>query len=162
MHSNLLCDSLSIILLASRITFCLALGWFVFTMAQFSLHAEYPDTGAGFYAKLPDQPKRKAIEGARIKQAADADPFHPERTRSEVSEPAPDSVVRQPVPDFRLLGTVITGADAFAMIEQAGSIPALVRVGDSVGSLRIRKLSAGKAIVAFNDSTFVLALPRIK
>jgi hypothetical protein len=86
---------------------------------------------------------------ALVAAAADADPFSPSRTRAETrvaSAAEPVVINRQPAAPLQLIGTVMDPAGGdFALCQLGADAPKIVRVGQSVGSYTLRRISQGSA-----------------
>jgi hypothetical protein len=95
-----------------------------------------------------------APAAARVLEAVESDPFHPERRRpadrfrlpgeaiATASDPAPPA----PAP-LVLLGTVVLAEGrGFAMCQQGSDQPRIVRVGESLGDYTLRTIEQGRAV----------------
>jgi hypothetical protein len=86
--------------------------------------------------------------------AVGKDPFHPERRRPSLRfrfpgegspSPATDSAPAATV--FKLIGTAIMPEGrGFAMCQWGAEPPKLVRIGETVGTLTLKKVEPGRAV----------------
>jgi hypothetical protein len=111
---------------------------------------------------------REGIPAERLRGAADADPFHPERRRPtlpfRLPEEEVDEVVERPesVGRLRLLGTVVLpDGKSFVMCELPGEGPRVVRIGALFDGLRLTVVEPGRAVfVTADGERVILEVPK--
>jgi hypothetical protein len=95
-----------------------------------------------------------ATPRASLAAAVDNDPFHPERRRPAErfrlpgeAEPSDTLAAGEGAASMRLLGTaVLAEGRGFAMYQAGAEIPRLVRVGETVGELTLKRVEQGRAV----------------
>jgi hypothetical protein len=100
-----------------------------------------------------------------ITAAVDADPFAPERQRPAEPYRLPGELVEAPVvprtQQLRVLGTVVvTNGTSFAMCQIGSEPPAIVRVGQQIGSYTLKRVTRGKAVFASPSGEIEIAAPQ--
>lgn len=96
------------------------------------------------------------VPAARLVRAVEKAPFRAGRTAptERFRLPGEASIVAkvpsdQPSGPFQLIGTaVIAGGRGFAMCQQGGEPPRLVRIGERIGELKLEHVTQGRAIFA--------------
>lgn len=105
------------------------------------------------------EPVRVAVRGAppdsTVVAAVEADPFHPERRRPAVAYRPPGEAAAEalraaedgePAGPVHLIGTaLLPDGRSFALCEWPGRAPRLVRVGETVEGLTLRRVEPGRA-----------------
>jgi hypothetical protein len=114
-------------------------------------------------------PVSRTTGAVDVTPAVELDPFRPERRRAPARYPVPgDAPPRLEKPPetapsaVTLVGTVMSlDGSGFAMVAIAGSPSRVVRVGQTVGELMLKKIEQGKAV--FRSATgelVVLTVPK--
>jgi hypothetical protein len=113
-----------------------------------------PTDGIGV-VPIPSPVRLAVADPDGLEVAIDQDPFRPERRRPPERFPLPDDPVPDPAPVLaapdpgavRLIGTVVMPEGrSFAMCQVAGEPPKLVRLGETVGDLTLRRVDQGLAV----------------
>jgi hypothetical protein len=107
----------------------------------------------GSFPSTPHISGPPGVNAAKLVAAVAKDPFHPERRRpamrfrlpGEGLPNAPDSAaVQQP---FKLIGTAaMAEGRGFAMCQLGEDAPKLVRIGESLGGLTLKRVKPGSAV----------------
>lgn len=142
-------------------------GWALWRTVVIEPVAQPPGAGGG--ASPVETPGRRPLyPTGRVFAALDKDPFHPERRRPGVpfrlpSEAAPVvTAAQEPAAGVQLLGTAVApGGGGVAMFRWPGSTPRLVRVGERVNGLTLKRVRPGEAeILSEAGTTVVLRVPK--
>jgi hypothetical protein len=91
---------------------------------------------------------------AQLAAAVGKDPFHPERRRPSLrfrfpgeGSPAAAAAAAPAAAAFKLIGTAtMAEGRSFAMCQWGTEPPKLVRIGESVGDLTLKKVEPGRAV----------------
>jgi|HigsolmetaAR202D_1030399.scaffolds.fasta_scaffold04971_6 hypothetical protein len=113
---------------------------------------------------------RAAPPDSVLRAAVEADPFHPERRRPTVPFRFPGEEEREattvaaaaPAGPVRVVGTaVLPDGKSFALCEWPGRAPRLVRVGETVEGLTLKRVEIGRAVfVSRTGETVVVDVPK--
>jgi hypothetical protein len=95
-----------------------------------------------------------ATPSASLAAAVEGDPFHPERRRPAErfrlpgeAGPSDTLAAADGAASLRLLGTaVLAEGRGFAMYQAGAETPRLVRVGETVGELTLKRVEQGRAV----------------
>lgn len=113
-------------------------------------------------------PRRVTIHSDQLDEAVAQDPFRADRRpaplRFAMPGDAPPPAAAPgggppPRPPLALVATsVLSAGRGFAMLAVGDQAPRMVRVGDTLGGVRLRDVRRGKVTVVFRDSVIVLEM----
>lgn len=144
-----------------RVSPALALTLFVASavLAGWSLRRALQTDTASAPAPVSPIPGSAAVDPpaplatGRLAAAVGKDPFHPERRRPALrfrfpGEGLPSAATEAaPAAAFKLIGTAtMPEGRSFAMCQWGAEPPKLVRIGESVGDLTLKKVEPGRAV----------------
>ena len=107
----------------------------------------------GSFPSTPRIGSAAALTAATLAAAVGKDPFHPERRRPAQRFRLPGEALQAAVDSsgaklaFKLIGTAaMAEGKGFAMCQWGEEAPKLVRIGDTVGGLTLKRVEPGSAL----------------